>query len=314
MSLEQRLRRQYEDGQQLWQRLHDPISDLEKAVSLETRVEEKHRLRALIEENTSERTRIEQQLQTLEAKLADLSNSPAVPMTAPQPLPQTTTSARLIFDSGASVRQTRLFAGQPVVLGRPMTEQADLWLTLLPLDNPEHHQIMDQMSRRHALIRWDWHPLLADGGSRNFTFVNGAQLDISERILRDGDEIAFQRSRALVLRVRCEPGQWLRLERVNNGADEENYLLLCGRAAIGGEESAIPLQIQPIGEDMLAELCHVQGGFVITAWSDSITVNGTSVANAIPTGLCDGDRIVVEEKSFLFRAGAYDGGSPGLKK
>jgi hypothetical protein len=74
------------------------------------------------------------------------------------------------------------------------------------------------------------------------------------------------------------------------------------------------LKIQTIGEEMLAERCQVKGGFVITAWSDSITVNGTTVANAIQTGLCDGDRIVEEEKSLLFRAGAYDGGAPGLKK
>jgi hypothetical protein len=57
---------------------------------------------------------------------------------------------------------------------------------------------------------------------------------------------------------------------------------------------------------MLAELSHPQDGFVITAWSDSITVNGTEIDNAIPIGLRDGDRIVIAEKLFLFRAGAYD--------
>jgi hypothetical protein len=100
---------------------------------------------------------------------------------------------------------------------------------------------------------------------------------------------------------------------LNNGADEENYLLLQGRATIGGEKSAIPLEAQSAADDVLAELSHVQGGFVITSWSASIIVNDTGIDSATSVGLSDGDRVILEDRSFIFYAGAYDNGVPGLR-
>ena len=295
MSTEQRLNQRYSVLQQLWETANNLLRHLRQKELLETRAEEEYRLRLLIEQKTHEQEQLEQQLQALETRLNNLSQSSA----NPQPTPQQASTARLAFKSGSKVQQSRLFATHPVTLGRPMAEQADLWLTLLPLDNPDHHPIMDRMSRTHAIIGWDQQPRIKDGGSRNFTFVNGASLNADWRILEDGDEIAFQRSKALVFRACVESNQWLCLDRVNNGEDIENYLLLNGHISID------TLSKKSDSESLNAELSHDQGGFVLSIWSDVVTVNDDSASNGTLIGLNDGDHIVAADLEFHFHVGAY---------
>lgn len=284
MSSEQRLRQHCEDLQALWETARQLIRDLRQQEFLETRSEEKHRMQKLIEQRTQQLRHIEKELRETEAELKKLLDKQG----NSQRLPQATASARLLFNSASKVRQTLLFSANSITLGRPMTEPADLWLTLRPLDNPRHHSLMDLISRTQAMIEWDQQPCIRHGGSRNPSYLNDELLDKNWRLLQHGDQLAFLRSKALQLGVSIEADQWLRLDRINNGVDEENYLLLRGSVALATD----------------LELSHQHDGFMLKSLSD-LTLNGDKIDSGTLIGLRDGDRIVVGNLVFDFYTDAY---------
>ncbi len=223
------------------------------------------------------------------------------------PLPEETSGARLQFLTGASVKLTRVFARSRLVLGRPKLT-ADLWLALFPLDDPENHQRMDGISESHAVLWLEDQARLRDDNARAATEINGTPLSGRDwRVLENGDVVNFCRG-ILQLRVCTKPGEWLRLDRVNNGSEVENYLLLRGSAAIGGSESAaLPVSGAASTEALLAELSHQAGGFVISHRSAPMIINGRSVPSGTSAGLKDGDWVEMGMLAFEFCVGAYPG-------
>lgn len=193
-------------------------------------------------------------------KAAELPLKEALPA-GPQPLPQETTGARLQFLKGSPVALTRLFASPRIVLGRPKLS-ADLWLALFPLDDPSNQTLMDGFSQSHAVLRLEEQVKIRDDQSKGGTEINGTALNGRNwHVLQDGDVIGFCHD-ALELRVRTEPGQWLRLERVNNGPNVENYLFLQGSAIIEGTDKAAIPEGDADTEQGLAELRYQDGGVV----------------------------------------------------
>lgn len=223
------------------------------------------------------------------------------------PLPEETTGARLQFLKGASVKLTRVFARSRLVLGRPKLT-ADLWLALFPLDDPENHQRMDGISESHAVLWLEAQARLRDDDARAATEINDTALSGRDwRVLENGDRANFCRG-ILQLIVRTKPGEWLRLDRVNNGTEVENYLLLRGSADIGGGESAaIPVGDAASTGEPLAALSHQAGGFVISKRNAQLIINGQSIPPDTSAGLKDGDWVEMGMLAFEFRVGAYPG-------
>ncbi len=220
--------------------------------------------------------------------------------------PEKTDAARLQFVQGAPVSLTRVFARKEIVLGRPKLN-ADLWLALFPLNDTANQALMDGFSRFHAVLRFEHGAEIRDDHSRAGTDLDGTPLDRQWRPLTDGAVIDFAHH-ALRLQVRSAPACWLRLDRLDNGVEVENYLLLKGRAIIGtGATAAIPVSGQPGSTGALAELRYEEGGFVIAPVAAPLAINGGRERPGMAVGLRDGDRVEVGPLVFDFRTGAYPG-------
>ncbi|ADE16070.1 TIR protein [Nitrosococcus halophilus Nc 4] len=230
---------------------------------------------------------------------------------APRPLPQKATGARLQFLKGSSVSLTRLFARPQIILGRPKLT-ADLWLALFPLDEPDNQTRMDSFSETHAVVSMNAQAKIRDDHSKGGTKVNGTTLKGGKwQALHNGDLISFCHE-ALQLRVRLEPTRWLRLDRVNDSPQVENYLFLrgTGTAMMGNSEEAA-IKVSETDENHLAELSYQEGGFVIVGQNTPVTINGQSISPGMRVGLRQGDLVEVGPLLFEFQIGAYPGEQVG---
>jgi len=308
------LQSQLQERQARYQRLTANLSEITRQRDNETRFEEKIRLDGVIENIEQDRARLVAEMESLYAELTALANadSNAGPAESADgkparanPPPEPTASACLRFLHGGVVEFARLFSQTEIILGRPRLD-ADLWLSLLPMTEPAHHPVMDAMSRRHAVLRWDEDRIKISNHARTGTTVNNEPLDATWRNVADGALLGFNRDK-LQLRARLLPRRWLRLERVNNAPAAENYLLLAGGAVIGsGGEAAIVVDASADHADSaLAELKRIDGGFVLRIQDKPVFVNGQPTPSPAMIGLQNGDQVRIGDVRFEFWVGAY---------
>lgn len=226
-------------------------------------------------------------------------------LSSENPSPQKATGARLQFLKGSPITLTRLFARPQIILGRPKLT-ADLWLALFPLDKPDNQTRMDSFSETHAVVSMNAQAKIRDDHSKGGTKVNGTTLKGGKwQALHNGDLISFCHE-ALQLRVRLEPAQWLRLDRVNDGPQVENYLCLQGTAVLGGSQEAA-IKVSDTAESNLAALGHQEGGFVMVGQNAPVMINGQSISPGMRVGLRQGDLVEVGPLLFEFQIGVYPG-------
>jgi class 3 adenylate cyclase len=168
-------------------------------------------------------------------------------------------------------RYTMMLADAPLTIGR--ASRADV-----VIDDA-------QVSRHHARIETrDAHPWILDLGSKNGTWLNGAQLEASAVELCDGDELRLGQ---LALRVQSGDDRTLSVaERRTAETVTVLFTDLEGHTALFeelGTDAAFELVTQHI--DAMKRAVSLQDGIVVKTQGDGLIATFTSVRNAVDCAL-----------------------------
>jgi len=243
---------------------------------------------------------------------------------------------------GLMEKKIYLFSKNTIYLGRSsgdFSSTVDIGLRLEPLDNehPENFEATRKISKYHAQISFTEDNILLKDLSKNGTFVNGKQIKEnpnSAYIIKDGDEINI--ATVLKLKVRILKSgfkssynqmtrTWhtidgklsnsgigidivggidaVKLSRINNYADKEEYVILIRKVAIIGNspDNGIYINDKSISK-LHANILYKDGTYWIEDNNSSAGtyVNGEKIRKRVQ--LRNGDRIKFGNVTTVFKA------------
>lgn len=209
---------------------------------------------------------------------ADTAGSVPPPPRAFDPAPPPTATRAIAFQVTGLASLTRLYlasAGQPITLGRAAPQGGPL----VPLPGAVQGLSREHLCIEHHQGRWTVHDPRPGSTGTLHTQVAGVELlrGGSAHELRDGDTVAILQGR-ITFTVRLAP-HWLCFDIGNT-----RYLLIADSVELGN--GCLPMAELPVP---FAGVEHRAGGFVVTARSAGVTVNGSALAAGQSQGLRHGE-------------------------
>lgn len=175
----------------------------------------------------------------------------------------------LCSDAGKRCRYL-IYAKPKLIFGKRETN--DIVLQLFPR-NPENDAATAKISREHGKFEYNKGRWTLQDTSMNHTWINDKYMSKdSTETLHDGDKIVV--ARALELQFHCDD-KYARIDRLNNLAGEEAYILMIESVTIGSDPNNGIVLLDAGVSAFHARIFHKDGEFFIQAVGDdsSVVVN-----------------------------------------
>lgn len=175
----------------------------------------------------------------------------------------------LCGDAGKRCRYL-IYAKPKLIFGKRETN--DIVLQLFPR-NPENDAATAKISREHGKFEYNKGRWTLQDTSMNHTWINDKYMSKdSTETLHDGDKIVV--ARVLELQFHCDD-KYARIDRLNNLAGEEAYILMIESVTIGSDPNNGIVLLDAGVSAFHARIFHKDGEFFIQAVGDdsSVVVN-----------------------------------------